>query len=110
MAAAEEFTRRTDTANSRRRSSGAALVAHALALDVGEVAYGNVGAAQRMDFTVIGPAVNRASRLLHLAKRLNRPMLVSDAVANELETPLIDLGFHELRDVGLPQRVFEPES
>jgi adenylate cyclase len=108
MAAAEDFNRRTDGANARRRSHGAPPVAHALVLDVGEVAYGNVGAAHRMDFTVIGPAVNRASRLLHLAKRLERPVLVSDAVARELDTPLIDLGYHELRDVALPQRVFEP--
>jgi adenylate cyclase len=108
MSAVEDFTRRTDASNVRRRSRGVPIVAHALVLDVGEVAYGNVGAAHRMDFTVIGPAVNRASRLLHLAKRLDRAVLVSDAVAGELETPLIDLGFHELRDVALPQRVFEP--
>ncbi|KQT57544.1 MULTISPECIES: adenylate/guanylate cyclase domain-containing protein [unclassified Aureimonas] len=110
MAAAVDFSRRTDAANVRRRSHGEPSVAHALVLDVGEVAYGNVGAAHRMDFTVIGPAVNRASRLLHLAKRLERSVLVSDAVTTELETPLIDLGFHELRDVVLPQRVFEPRS
>lgn len=110
MEAAEEFTRKTNAANVRRRSHGSPPVVHALVLEFGEVAYGNVGAAHRMDFTVIGPAVNRASRLLHLAKRLERSVLVSDAVASELETPLIDLGFHELRDVALPQRVFEPKS
>jgi adenylate cyclase len=110
MAAAEEFSQRTEAANVRRRSRGAPQVAHALVLDVGELAYGNVGAAHRMDFTVIGPAVNRASRLLHLAKRLKRPVLVSAAVAGELETPLRDLGFHELRDVAVRQRVFEPAN
>ena len=51
MAAAEEFTQRTNAANARRRSAGASPVSHALVLDVGEVAYGNVGAAHRMDFT-----------------------------------------------------------
>jgi adenylate cyclase len=70
------------------------------------VAYGNVGAPQRLDFTVIGPAVNRASRLLDLAKRLNRQVLVSDALAQEIDQPLIDLGGHCLRGVEHPQHVF----
>jgi adenylate cyclase len=65
-------------------------------LHVGEVAYGNVGAPQRLDFTVIGPAVNRASRLLDLAKRLEQQVLVSDALAQELDQHLVDLGRHRL--------------
>jgi adenylate cyclase len=106
LAAAEEFRRRTEADNAVRQSSGAPPMLHGLALHVGEVAYGNVGARQRLDFTVIGPAVNRASRLLDLAKRLDRQVLVSDAVAREVDQPLVDLGSHNLRDVDRPQRVF----
>lgn len=106
LAAAQAFCQRTEAENVLRRSSGRPPLAHGLALHVGEVAYGNVGAPHRLDFTVIGPAVNRASRLLDLAKRLDQQVLVSHAVARELDQPLVDLGRHQLRDVEKPQRVF----
>ena len=51
-----------------------------MGLHVGEVAYGNVGGQKRLDFTVLGPAVNYASRLQNLAKRLGRPVLISSDV------------------------------
>ena len=76
---------------------------HGLALHVGEVAYGNVGAPHRLDLTVIGPAVNRARRLLDLAKRLDQQVLVSQALAREVSQPLVDLGRYQLRDVERPQ-------
>jgi adenylate cyclase len=106
LKAAQEFGRRTEAENALRRSSGGAPLVHGLALHVGEVAYGNVGAPHRLDFTVIGPAVNRASRLLDLAKRLDRQVIVSEALSQEIDQPLIDLGRHPLRDVEQPQRVF----
>jgi adenylate cyclase len=106
LAAAQEFYRRTETENALRRSSGHTPLINCLALHFGEVAYGNVGAPHRLDFTVIGPAVNRASRLLDLAKRLDRQVLVSHALAREVDQPLVDLGHHRLRDVEQPQRVF----
>ncbi len=106
LAAAQEFCQRAEAENVLRRSSGTPPLAHSLALHVGEVAYGSVGAPHRLDFTVIGPAVNRASRLLDLAKRLDQQVLVSHAVARELDQPLVDLGRHQLRDVEKPQRVF----
>jgi adenylate cyclase len=106
LAAAQEFCRRSEAENVLRRSYGNPPLAHGLALHFGEVAYGNVGAPRRLDFTVIGPAVNRASRLLDLAKRLDQQVLVSSAVAREMDQPLVDLGRHQLRDVEKPQRVF----
>jgi adenylate cyclase len=106
LAAAQEFCKRAEAENVLRRSSGNPPLAHGLALHVGEVAYGNVGAPHRLDFTVIGPAVNRASRLLDLAKRLDQQVLVSHALTRELDQPLVDLGRHQLRDVEKPQRVF----
>jgi adenylate cyclase len=106
LAAAQEFCWRTEAENALRKSSGNPPVVHGLALHVGEVAYGNVGAPHRLDFTVIGPAVNRASRLLDLAKRLDQQVIISEALSQEVDQPLIDLGYHRLRDVGQPQRVF----
>ena len=106
LVAAEAFCRRTDAVNTERRAQGLAPLAFGLALHFGEVAYGNVGAPRRLDFTVIGPAVNRASRLQELAKRLGRRLLLSRAFAQRLDRPLVDLGRHELRDVQQPQQVF----
>lgn len=106
MAAAQEFFRRNDAENDRRISSGLPPVTHGLALHVGEVAYGNVGASRRLDFTVIGPAVNQASRLLYLAKRLNREVLISSALAKEVDEPLVALGRYRLRDIKQAQQVY----
>ncbi|QRM30927.1 adenylate/guanylate cyclase domain-containing protein [Microvirga sp. VF16] len=106
LAAAREFCLRTDAENQVRRSAGSAPLRHSLSLHFGEVAYGNVGASHRLDFTVIGPAVNRASRLLDLAKQLDRKVIVSRAFAREVDLPLADLGRHRLRGIDRPQQVF----
>ena len=106
--AAQEFGLRADAENGLRRSIGRTPLMHSLSLHFGEVAYGNVGAPHRLDFTVIGPAVNRASRLLDLAKQLDRQVVVSRVFAQELDQPLSDLGRHHLRGVDRPQQVFAP--
>ncbi|MFC4171975.1 adenylate/guanylate cyclase domain-containing protein [Microvirga sp. GCM10011540] len=106
MAAARAFCDRVDAENMVRAGSGKTELNFGLALHYGEVAYGNVGAPRRLDFTVIGPAVNRASRLQDLAKKLGYRVLVSRACAREIDVPLVDLGRHDLRDVAHPQRVF----
>jgi adenylate cyclase len=106
LAAAQEFRLRTDAGNELRRSFGRVPLMHSLSLHFGKVAYGNVGAPHRLDFTVIGPAVNRASRLLDLAKQLDRQVIVSRVFAQELNQPLVDLGRHHLRGIDRPQQVF----
>jgi adenylate cyclase len=106
LAAAQEFCSRTEAENERRRSAGGSPLMHSLSLHFGEVAYGNVGASRRLDFTVIGPAVNRASRLLDLGKHLDRPIIISQVFAGELERPLAELGYHRLRGIDQPQQVF----
>jgi adenylate cyclase len=108
LAAAQEFGLRTDAENDLRSSIGRTPLMHSLSLHFGEVAYGNVGAPHRLDFTVIGPAVNRASRLLDLAKQLDRKVVVSRVFAHELDQPLSDLGRHHLPGVDRLQQVFAP--
>jgi adenylate cyclase len=92
--------------NRRRAAAGDPPLAFGLALHLGEVAYGNVGGRRRLDFTVIGPAINHASRLQELTKSLNRGLLISGAVARVARRPLVSLGPHLLRDVTEPHEVF----
>ena len=67
-----------------------------LALHVGEVLYGNIGAGSRLDFTCIGPAVNLAARLEKIAAKLGRTIVGSDAFARRLPEDFFELGAFEL--------------
>ncbi len=78
-----------------------------VALHLGEVVYGNIGAADRLDFTVIGPAVNEAARIEELCKELDRPLLASASFAESCTCePLVSLGRHSLRGVAEPREIF----
>ena len=92
--------------NSGRTDAGEAPIEFAMGLHVGEVAYGNVGGQKRLDFTVLGPAVNYASRLQDLAKRLGQPVLVSNAFAECVAEQLVDAGAHPLRGIGRAEQVY----
>jgi adenylate cyclase len=77
-----------------------------VALHLGEMLWGNIGAANRLDFTAIGPAVNLVSRLEGLCRPLDRAVLVSGVFAAETAAPLIPLGEHALRGIAAPCAVF----
>jgi adenylate cyclase len=79
-----------------------------VALHVGTVNYGNIGAADRLDFTVIGPAVNLVSRIEGVAKALDRPILVSSDFARALGDGVVSLGPHHLRGLAMPHELFAP--
>jgi adenylate cyclase len=79
-----------------------------VALHVGTAIYGNIGAADRLDFTVIGPAVNLVSRIEAVAKALDQPIVVSDDFARAYGGPLQPLGRHELRGLATPHDLFSP--
>ena len=68
--------------------------------------WGNIGTADRLDFTAIGPAVNLVGRLEGLCKPLGHGVLVSGAVAAETTKPLVPLGMHALRGIAKPCEVF----
>jgi len=74
MGAIDEF-------NTAQREMGKPAGAVDLALHLGEVLYGNIGAVDRLDFTVIGPAVNEAARIEVLCEPLGRRVLVSAELA-----------------------------
>ena len=78
-----------------------------IALHLGDVLYGNVGAADRLDFTVIGPAVNRAARLEGLTATLGRPVLASREFAEITEMTCNPLGSFDLKGIARPVEVYD---
>ncbi len=96
--------------NHRRRRAGEPQIQFGVGLNVGEVIYGNVGAPARLDFTVMGPAVNRTARLEGLTKTLGAPLLMSADFAAHLKARVHSLGMHSLKGVPQPQEVFALEE
>jgi adenylate cyclase len=89
-----------------RQERGLPPLPFGVALHLGEMLWGNIGAADRLAFTAIGPAVNLVSRLEGLCRPLGRSVLISGAVAAETGTPLVALGEQVLRGVAAPCTVF----
>ena len=108
LRAAQAAAESVRTANAARQKAGALEIRFGLALHLGEVYYGNIGAPDRLDFTVIGPAVNHASRLEKIAPELGRIVVTSASFAAAAAEPLEHLGWHRLRGVAEPQEVFAP--
>jgi adenylate cyclase len=94
--------------NRQRAVEGKPVTDMYLGLHVGEVFYGNVGSQQRLDFTVIGPAVNETSRIAAMCSSVDQPVLVSKAFADvdDIRDKLISVGRYALRGVGQPQELF----
>lgn len=102
LAAAEEILARIDALNIDRRNSGQRATSLDVSLHIGRVLYGNVGSESRLDFTVIGPAVNEASRIEALCQPLGQSLLMSQAFAEAATASrdrLVSLGRHRLRGV-----------
>ncbi len=106
--AAREAMHTLDRINRARVEACKPVAEVDLALHIGEVLYGNVGAADRLDFTVIGPAVNEAARIETLCEPLGRKVLVSAefAAAAPNCNDLQPLGQHRLRGVREPRAIY----
>lgn len=93
--------------NRHRSAEGLVPLRAGLALHLGEVTYGNIGASDRLDFTVIGPAVNEVTRVEELCRELDRPLLASASFAASADDGrLISLGRFRLRGVPEPRELF----
>jgi adenylate cyclase len=97
-----------DRLNATRRASGKPIASVDLALHLGEVLYGNVGAVDRLDFTVIGPAVNEVARIETLCEPLKCKVLISAELAAAVvdRRRLKPLGYHRLRGVREPREIY----
>jgi adenylate cyclase len=108
LAAAAEARAALSEANAERAAHGEPEQRFGLALHLGEVLYGNIGSAGRLDFTTIGPAVNLTARLETLARDLGRDLVASTAFARHSPEPLHSLGAFRLRGFRTPEEVFAP--
>jgi adenylate cyclase len=77
-----------------------------IGLHYGDVMYGNIGAPGRLDFTVIGPAVNLAARIESLCGSLGRSILMSEGFAGHIEEPLESCAEHRVKGVEHPVQIF----
>ena len=96
--------------NASRNASELPTTEPYLGLHVGEVFYGNVGSDSRLDFTVVGPAVNEASRIAAMCRSADRTILTSAAFAAAVDTgdrdALVSVGRYALRGIERPQELF----
>jgi adenylate cyclase len=92
----------------RRAAQGLHVTDMYLGLHVGEVFYGNVGSRERLDFTIIGPAVNEASRIAAMCRSVDQPVLISASFAHvgDIMRRLVSVGRYALRGVSHPQELF----
>jgi adenylate cyclase len=94
--------------NETNSETGRAPLNYGIGVHVGDVMYGNIGSRTRLDFTVIGPAVNMASRLEALTKQLGRTVLLSRAFADFVKSDfdLESVGEYQVRGFNDPIELF----
>jgi len=107
LAAAREAFAALDPWNRERAAAGKVTVRFGLALHLGDVGYGNIGGAARLDFTAIGSAVNLASRVEGLTSKLGKRLLLTQAVADLAEARTRSLGAFEVKGVSAAPVVYE---
>ena len=96
--------------NPRRAGDGLPTTEVYVGLHIGEVFYGNIGSDERLDFTVVGPAVNEVARIAAMCRSVERNVLFSqpfaDAMARSERDRLVSVGRYALRGVERPQQLF----
>jgi adenylate cyclase len=115
LRAEHRFRQSVVSLNARRAGDGRQTTTAYVALHVGEVFYGNIGHEDRLDFTVVGPAVNEVSRIASMCRSVDRELLISSAFRDGLDAAgqryLVSTGRFALRGIGRAQDLFtlDPE-
>jgi adenylate cyclase len=109
LEAADRVMGRVAEITARRHTHGLPVTRFYIGLHLGDVLYGNIGAPNRLDFTVVGPAVNEVSRMEAMCRALDQDLIVSSAFAEVAKGScdrLVSLGRYALRGVRKPQELF----
>ena len=113
LEAADRVMGRVARLTAERSAAGLPVSGCYLALHFGDVSYGNIGARDRLDFTVVGPAVNEVSRIEAMCRALEQSLVISSAFAETAKGStdrLVSLGRYALRGVRKPQELFTLET
>ena len=102
--------RRLAELNRRRAAEHRPVTTVYLGLHIGAVFYGNIGSENRLDFTVVGPAVNEVSRIAALCRSADRSVLLScdfrDAAPQDARDHIVSVGRYALRGIAKAQELF----
>ena len=110
LAAAQRAQSALSEENRRRQEAALPRIEYGLALHVGDVMYGNIGSDTRLDFTVIGPAVNLTARIESMCRELGRQLLLSADFVSASGIAAHSLGRFSLKGVGADHEIFAPIS
>ncbi len=96
--------------NARRSAAGRPVTTAYVGLHIGQVFYGNIGSEDRLDFTVVGPAVNEVSRIASMCNSVDRELLASSEFRGGLDPTgrryLVSTGRYALRGIGRAQDLY----
>ncbi len=106
LAAAKHALDAMGTVNAERAKHGKPELGFGIGLHRGNITYGNVGAQQRLDFTVIGPAVNEVARIEDLTKMVGRTVLASQEFTDSVTCELNPVGSFSLRGVRFDRTLY----
>ena len=110
LRAEADLRTRVEALNASRAEKGHPVTTVYLALHIGDVFFGNIGSDERLDFTVVGPAVNEVSRIASMCRSVDRPILVSSEFAAATPEPerrnLVSVGRYALRGLSRAQELF----
>jgi adenylate cyclase len=110
LQAEHRFRKNMISLNLSRSERGRPVTTAYVGLHVGEVLYGNIGSEDRLDFTVVGPAVNEVSRIASMCRSVDRELLASSEFCGGLDATgrryLVSTGRHALRGIGRAQDLF----
>ncbi|HEV2549378.1 MAG TPA: adenylate/guanylate cyclase domain-containing protein [Stellaceae bacterium] len=110
LAAAADLRRRIGALKERRAGEGRPVTSLYLGLHLGDVFYGNIGSEDRLDFTVVGPAVNEVARIAAMCRSVDRGILLSSEFVAAMEETerwqFVSVGRYALRGVGRAKELF----
>ena len=106
MGALKEANRKIEQTNCDRVGAGKDELSYGVAVHFGEVLYGNIGAPSRLEFSVVGEAANEVARLEAMTKQLGVSTLLSEAVAERVDLPTVDLGLQAIDGSDAVLRVY----